>query len=408
MAVDHASNTLHGWQSSPNQRGTIDIIWTCASTLLVAVWVMMHLNLPSRNESLLKVSLRKAKWLVLALLAPELVMLFASGQWASAKRSVSDMKTSGVREWTMVHAFYADSGGFVLQTTDSPGFPVTAKQMHWLVAGDHLKMPEITKEEIWDKSKADFFAKAVACLQVGWFVVQIIVRAAAGLPMTLLELSTLALLTCSGATFFFWFFKPLDVSTPTVLKIEKSLADILSKEAATTTQSWKDTPLDFIEPLAYTSGQLPFSKLWTISERPLPRIPNDRDSWLHDLRTVIVVAIPTAAFGSFHLIGWNFAFPTRIEQQLWRWSCLGGGIVLGIGCTAEAASIIWNGYSTTGLTNLGGYKLKWPTNIMFFVPGFLYVTGRLIVIVEVVITLRALPAGCFQTPDWTQVFPHVG
>lgn len=69
-----------GWRESPNERGTIDILWSRVSTLFVCLWVMLHLNVPARDEAYWKIHLRKLKWLMLALLAPELVMLFATGQ----------------------------------------------------------------------------------------------------------------------------------------------------------------------------------------------------------------------------------------------------------------------------------------------------------------------------------------
>ena len=405
--ADATNDLVHGWQGQPNQRGTIDIIWSCTSTLFICVWVMLHLNVPAQGEAMWRRYFRKTKWLLLALLAPELLMLFASGQWASAKRSVADMTQLGVENWSMVHAFFADSGGFMMRAPDYRTFPVTAKQMHYLIARKYLPAPTISREEIWDKSKADFFAKCVATLQVGWFVAQIIGRAIGGLPITLLELSTVALITCSVATFYFWYFKPLDVDIPTYLDIDVSMAEILITAGEATKTPWQNTPLDFIEPLAYTSSQLPLSSFWGVRERPLPRIPNDRDSQLHDLVTVILVAIPTAAFGTIHLIAWNFSFPTRWEHAMWRWTCLAGGIVLGVGCSVEAAAIILNNYTTTGLTNLNGYKLRWPTNLMFFIPGILYISAQLIVISEVVLSLRALPKGCFESVDWIGLLPHI-
>lgn len=398
---------VQGWQESPNGRGTIDIVWSCVSTLLLCVWVMLHLNVPAQDEACFKIYVRKMKWLMLSLLAPELVMLFAAGQWASAKRSVADMAQLGVENWSMVHAFYADSGGFMLRPPDILDFPVTATQIHYLVSHNYLPAPEISEKEIWDKSKADFFAKTVACLQVSWFVAQIIARTIQGLPFTLLELATLALITCSGATFFFWFLKPLDVGVSTVLDIKFSIAEILVDAGEAGRRRWRDTPLDFAEPLRYTSSELPLNRCWGVRERPLPRLPNDRDTRLHNLPTVIIVAIPTAAFGTFHLIGWNFIFPTRAEQLLWRWACVVGSTVLGAGCTVEAWSIIWHKYSTTGLSSLNGYKLKWPTNMLFFIPGFLYLSTRIVVIVEVALTLRNLPQECFGTVQWTKLLPHV-
>lgn len=82
------------------------------------------------------------------------------------------------------------------------------------------------------------------------------------------------------------------------------------------------------------------------------------------------------------------------------------GIILSIGCFAEAISIIVDGYTTSALTNLGGYKLRWPSNLLFFIPGFLYMSARLIVIIEIVISLRLLPSGCFEVVQWSQVLPH--
>ena len=83
------------------------------------------------------------------------------------------------------------------------------------------------------------------------------------------------------------------------------------------------------------------------------------------------------------------------------------GIVLGIRCAIEAGSIIKSGYTTTGLTNLDGYKLKWPTNLLFFIPGVLYFSARIGVLWEVVFSLRALPTDCFKNVEWIELLPHL-
>ncbi len=396
-----------GWVDQPNQRGTIGIIWNCVMTLAICCWVMLHLNVPAKTDGLCCLMFRKARWLMLALLAPELVMLFACGQWASAKRSVADMQQSHHEGWTMIHAFYADSGGFMLETADFVSFPITAKQVHYLVQKGYMSIPKITKEEIWDKSKADMFAKAIASFQAIWLVAQVIARGVQHLPVTLLELSTVALIMCTGATLFFWFWKPLNVDTPTTLVLDVAIAEVLLQARDKAKSPFRDTPLDFIEPNLYTSSQMPLARCWGVQERPLPRIPNDRDSRLHNFPIIISLAIPTSAFSLLHLIGWNFEFPTVLEQLLWRWTCISMGTILGIGCFLEAASIMYDGYTTSALTNLNRYKLRWPTNVLFFIPGFLYLSARLIVIVEIIISLRLLPAGCFQVVQWSELLPHL-
>ena len=395
-----------GWVSQPNQRGTIDIIWSCIVTLGICVWAMLHLNVPASTDSESSLFLRRARWMFLAILAPELVMLFACGQWASAKRSVAEMRELGCSDWTMVHAHYADSGGFLLHVEDTVSFPITAKQIHYLVQRGHLPLPKITKKEIWDKSKADRLAKTIAGSQAAWLVAQVIARGVQHLPITLLELSTVALISCTAATAFFWFQKPLGVETPTDVYLETSMAQVLQLAGDDGKAPYRDTPLDFVESQLYTSSQFPLHHFWGVQERPLPRIPNDRDPQLHNLWMILIVTIPTAAFSLLHLIAWHFDFPTKAELLLWRWTCVSMSIVLGTYCATEAASIIAQGYTTSGLTTLNGYKLRWPTNILFFVPGFLYMCARLIVIVEIVISMRLLPAGCFETVQWTQLIPH--
>ena len=213
-----------GYVGQPDYRGTIDIIWSCLITLGICVWAMLHLNVPARTDSEFTLILRRSRWMLIAVLAPELVMLFAIGQWASAKRSLSDMRDLGHRDWTMVHGFFADSGGFLLHSRDFVSFPVTARQIHYLVRKGYLAMPKTTKEEIWDKSKADRLTKIIASTQAIWLVAQVIARGIQHLPVTLLELSTVALITCTGATACFWFQKPLGVEFPVDIDLETSVA----------------------------------------------------------------------------------------------------------------------------------------------------------------------------------------
>lgn len=221
------SSARRGWVGQPDQRGSIDIIWNCVSALLICLWVMLHLNVPAKGEGFWLVFVRKSRYLFLAVFIPELLTVIAIGQWAAAKRSVAEMKQLGHEGWSMVHAFYAEMGGFVLQARDTPSFPVTAQQIQYLLQKGYMNVPAISDKEIWDKSKADKAIKTVAALQVSWVVIQMIARGILGLPLTLLELSTVGIISCAAITFFFWFQKPLDISVPTVLTINTSIADIL-------------------------------------------------------------------------------------------------------------------------------------------------------------------------------------
>ena len=60
------------WNPSPNTRGTFDILSTCLITMLLCVWTAVLLNI-SPPGSFWSPKLRKVGWLVLALLAPEMI-----------------------------------------------------------------------------------------------------------------------------------------------------------------------------------------------------------------------------------------------------------------------------------------------------------------------------------------------
>jgi hypothetical protein len=70
---------------------------------------------------------------------------------------------------------------------------------------------------ITDKSKADPIDKSLVCVQAGWLIVQRIARLAAGLPIILLELATLAHCLCALVMYALWWHKPLDITEPVLL-----------------------------------------------------------------------------------------------------------------------------------------------------------------------------------------------
>ncbi|MCJ1353883.1 MAG: hypothetical protein MMC33_003870 [Icmadophila ericetorum] len=250
------SSRRFGWVAPPNQRGTINIVWSCFSTLFICLWSMLHLNLPGPTDDFWTIFWRRIRWLLLGILAPELLMLFAFAQWASAKRSVTEMHELGFTrpKWSLVHAFYADSGGFLLDPLDTRAFPITAKQLQYLVRQDFLDIPTISEKEIWDKSKADKFAKTVAILQATWLATQIIIRAVEHLPITPLELFSLALAFTSLSTQWFWLSKPLNVASPTTLTPKTSIAAILIQAGDAAKEPFRTSPLDFVERDIYQSS----------------------------------------------------------------------------------------------------------------------------------------------------------
>jgi hypothetical protein len=91
-------------------------------------------------------------------------------------------------------------------------------------------LPEINIEAIRDQSKEDHFAKGFACCQAGWMFIQIIARAASHLPITMLELNTVAHIACAIVLFVVWWLKPKDVTVPQTVQVPDCLAAIMSEE----------------------------------------------------------------------------------------------------------------------------------------------------------------------------------
>ena len=71
-----------------------------------------------------------------------------------------------------------------------------------------------TKAEIEDKGKSDWLAKSLVLLQTSWFVMQCIARAVEHLPVTHLEIVTLAYAAMNFVIYAFWWNKPLNVNRP--------------------------------------------------------------------------------------------------------------------------------------------------------------------------------------------------
>jgi hypothetical protein len=125
-----------------------------------------------------------------------------------------------IKHWTMTHSFFAGMGGYAINTrcesSDKSGrVAVRGDGILLLARQGHL--PDLSMEMISDKSKADSLAKTLVCVQAGWLVVQCIARLVTGLPVTLLEVVTLAHCLCTLGMYMLWWHKPLDILEPVVL-----------------------------------------------------------------------------------------------------------------------------------------------------------------------------------------------
>lgn len=112
-------------------------------------------------------------------------------------------------EWTMAHNFFASTGGFAFEVEAEGAAeprqervgpflpPGTSRRLTLTARGMALlarcgRLPDIAKADINDKSKANDVAKALVMIQASWMLIQVVGRLIAKMPVTLLEVNTIA------------------------------------------------------------------------------------------------------------------------------------------------------------------------------------------------------------------------
>uniref|UniRef100_A0A0W0F832 Uncharacterized protein n=1 Tax=Moniliophthora roreri TaxID=221103 RepID=A0A0W0F832_MONRR len=97
-------------------RTTTGILWSCLSVILICTWVAIHPNIPKVGTHSAVAVYKNIELMVIAILAPEIIILWAMRQWYSAKQIAKQFKKYG---WGMSHAFFMIMGGFALYEGDT-------------------------------------------------------------------------------------------------------------------------------------------------------------------------------------------------------------------------------------------------------------------------------------------------
>lgn len=464
--------------SSPDSRGTLDILWSCLFTIIACTWTIQHLNIPEQRDRASEKKDRlhqiwyaaergaksfwsNLKWMLFTMVAPEFILGKAIGDFMVAwdlKKKVDEMKRRGEvefhEEWGLSHGFFALMGGFrVLLRDDSQekketqrreNTPTGEKQgdklerasiavlddseiqgsrtkegenirdqtpqtsLEWDLPGiegsgilppetllwlrEHRqisRLPNITKEEIHDKSKANFFIKALAVVQVLWVCIQIIVRNARGLAISQLELVVTAFSVCTIITYIFLIPKPQGVQVP--MRPILIRPEIFSTAPHT---DWISLRSLIIPGLIHTTT----FTTWNAMKVPnVMVVPNDSVPGREHNHGIYTLGMSVGAiiFGAIHVAGWNLEFPTPIEQELWRIASVIMTCLLPV--TLLPYTLI-----TIGMWWLSGN----PLQLWGFAFGAIYIIARLFVLVEAFRTLGFLPPDAFVA-TWVSNIPSV-
>ncbi|KAL0958154.1 hypothetical protein HGRIS_000320 [Hohenbuehelia grisea] len=344
-------------------RAVYGLIWSCLVTIFGCTYLAVHPNLPNRTakSARWKRTLRRPILMLWTIVVPELMLYCAVIQWAIARNVAKRQARKG---WTNTHGFFLLMGGFVQGDT--------LKRLTMDSVG-YVDWPDISVEDIEDKSKGDGLSKGLLTLQLLWFILQLISRVVQGFAVTELELMTVAYVVLAVVMMFFWWEKPLNVQRPIHIQTR-----ISSKRPEH--RQLHDPPI-LIKWHYYLTGETDDCAAWSAAEA----------LW----QIGIIGAIFGTFFGAIHIIAWNFHFATRGEQLIWR----GASIIVTI------APPIYVVYPM--IVESFPQRLFRAGHLCHLGLAIIYFLARAFILIDVFVLLRDLPASAYQSSDWTQLIPHI-
>ncbi|OBT55914.1 hypothetical protein VE04_03701 [Pseudogymnoascus sp. 24MN13] len=458
----NATSERLGWTETPNTRGSIDILYTCLSTIFLCSWTVLHLNIPSCSDTSKKIFLRKLKWMGIAILVPEFVTALAFNQWMQAWAIKRRLKTVS---WAQ--AWFCVSGGLRYSeiAPADPNVPgsVQGRFRPRVILfcddkGERITPPEgipsvglPSDEMIKAENKTDSLSKLIVVLQVSWFTTQCISRAAEKLPISQIEIGALAFVGCTMLTTAFWWHKPLDI------RLWKSYSD---SEVATIDMFGSESDSSKTQ-ICLGYYRLPNfvlpSEVRTKYQRNKTGSQNGEFEWVeydgealigydgNAIRESIFGALLASLLGSVHIAAWNFQFPTKIEQLWWRICALMLTllpiIAVGLGYAIVAVDLMkpvrWLGKTSDNTAELSPWKRRaesmklrlyfgfhldklvaawgtpkdrlWPffRYVFFILFAAAYCPARALLIVVMFMSFKSMPAGVYDTVQWTENIMHI-
>ena len=392
---------VHGWVSADCGRGTSDILWSCLATILLCVWTVIHLPLPclSRFEDGKIVpgepSRSGRNWVVgsgivpavISVIAPEFLTFMAIGDFFQAWRS---HKYIYQMNWTLTHTFFLHMGGFCLETPSGLRQQLDDDDLYEILKGAERgthppewlsELKKVEEDHINDHVKSNPLTKIIACCQALWLVTQVISRICQHRAVTLLEVSTLAYAACALTAYAAWWKNPQNATLPIT---------ILCPDEVMPTRRTED-------PLYYSKvSRAEYAWAGQHWSRFLDKF--DGDGYI----SAGLMALCSAIFGGIHVASWNITLFSNVEQWLWRVSalhCCTAGII--------AVLVYWLGELCETLSWIRRTTSDVIMSSTLLVILSLYVIARLFMIVEVFLSLRALPRSAYESVQWSSFLPHI-
>jgi hypothetical protein len=288
-----------------------------------------------------------------------------------------------------------------------------------------------------------------ACVQSIWLIVQSIARVSAGLPITQLELATMALVFCALLMYTLWWDKPFGVERRVTIHANyadsisatvEALKQLGSKDTAVTRLMKEDPAIAFstkeylmlyFEKLLRSSVDIGFfeedipkyEELGNLIAGVLIEAEKDdlsffgkmlRDALKNLFGVSCTITIPrdftifltfyltATLFSAFHLGAWNWEFPTPTIRTVWRSFALAATGAGPLVIMVTLGTVMLDGIVSDFVGRL--YGLFAALSVISL--GVTYVVARLGLIVLIFYCFCSMPAGVYETVHWTDFLPH--
>lgn len=390
---------VYGWVSTDCGRGTSGILWSCLATILLCVWTVIHLPVPYyRRDSQRSLRQRVVRsgigTALISVIAPEFLAITAIVELTVSWHGRKEMKCLTQMNWTLAQQFFLDMGGVCLESPSGRYLQIGIDDVIRAMEsssrhGKSARTPsdwssgleKLTEDQIEDQAKSDTLTKLIACGQSLWLATQVISRLCQHQAVTLLEVSTCAYVSCVLLSYAAWWKKPQGCTSPIMITCsEEAISEIVTG------------PFESYYNETETSKEF----LWA-GRHWLPDFNYNKLIDFEELVTIILIGLIPALFGAIHVASWNTRLPSDVELWMWRASsiyCLIAGVM-----TAVFDILSHSGNLASSVRRfLAHFRGAFAT---------VYVIVRIFMIVEVFLSLCALPRSAFESVQWSSFLPHI-
>ena len=283
-------------------------------------------------------------------------------------------------------------------------------------------------------------------MQSVWLVVQCISRVSAGLPITQLELATMALVFCALLMYTLWWDKPFGVERRVTIhanyghsisatieaikqfSFEDPAVITLMKDGPAIANPNKEYLTVYFQRLLMSSVDIGFFEddILTIKELGYLTVgilisAEKDDLWLfgktirdvlknlfgvsctitipRDFTIFLTFYLTATMFSAFHIGAWNWEFPTPTIRTVWRYFALAA--------TGAGPLVTLLTLGMLMLQNVLSEFVGWCALVSLSSLGVTYVVARLGLIALIFYCFCSMPAGVYETMRWTDFLPHV-